>query len=185
MEKTLTRNELLSYLLDKAQNPFTTMEQKNDVKRVLMESNTMRGMNHLFLAKCYFDENPLFSISRKEAIRQATLAFQENNTGAYYYLFLLLKDSNPSKARNFLRLSASSGNPKAFLAMAKYQHDGILFEKNIDEAFKNYKIAASCSLYDGYFGMLLIASEKHDVELEKQIYKEALLKGFKLPGIIE
>ncbi len=185
MEKTLTRDELLYYLLEKARNPFTTIEQKNDVKRVLMESNTMRGMNHLFLAKCYFDENPLFQISRKEAIRQAVLAFQENNSGAFYYLYLLLKDSDPSKARNYLRLSAAYGNPKAYLDMAYYQHHGILFEKNEKEAYQNYSIAARCGLYDGYYGMFLLACEHHDVQLEKQIYHQAEENGFKLPGIIE
>ena len=54
MEKRLTRDELLNSFLRKAENPFTTMEQKNDIRRILMESNTMRGMNHLFLVKSRF-----------------------------------------------------------------------------------------------------------------------------------
>ena len=69
--------------------------------------------------------------------------------------------------------------------MAKYQHKGILFEKDLDKAFYNYSIAAKCGLYEGYFGMLLIASEKGDIELEKEIYKQALSHNFTLPGVIQ
>ncbi|MCR4698505.1 MAG: hypothetical protein K5762_03970 [Bacilli bacterium] len=186
MEKRLTRDELLNSFLRKAENPFTTMEQKNDIRRILMESNTMRGMNHLFLVKCYFDEEqPLFHISKKEAIRQAKLAYRENNRGAFYYLYLLLKDSDPVKARNYLNLACACGNPKAYLEKGRLQHRGILFEKNEKEAFKNYHIAALCSLADGYYGMLLLASELGDITLARQVYEEANKNGISLPGVVE
>ncbi len=186
MEKRLTRDELLNSFLRKAENPFTTMEQKNDIRRILMKSNTMRGMNHLFLVKCYFDEgNPLFHISKKEAIKQAELAYKENNRGAFYYLYLLLKDSDPVKARNYLRLACAYGNPYAYLEKGKLQHRGILFEKNEKEAFENYKIAAKCGMEDGYYGMLLLASEQGDITLAKEVYKDAMRNGISLPGVVE
>ena len=186
MEKRLTRDELLNSFLRRAENPFTTMEQKNDIRRILMESNTMRGMNHLFLVKCYFnEEQPLFHISKEEAIRQAKLAYRENNRGAFYYLYLLLKDSDHVRARNYLRLSCSCGNPQAYLEKAKLQHHGILFEENKEEAFSNYKIAAQCGLNDGYYGMLLLASEQGNIKLARQVYNEAKEHGVYLPGVVE
>lgn len=185
MEKQLTRDELLFSLLKKAKNPFTTMEQKNDVKRILMESSTMRGMNHLFLAKCYFEDKPLFNISKEEAIRQANLAYKENNTGAFFYLYKFAKDTHPSIARNYLRLACMYGNPYAYLELANLKKDGILFEKNLKEAFENYKMAAECNLKEGYFGMLLIASEKGNEELQKEIYQKAIKNNIELPGIIK
>lgn len=185
MEKKLTRDELLLSLLKKARNPFTTIEQKNDIKRILMESNTMKGMNHLFLAQCHFDDNPLFQVSEEEATRQALLAYKENNTGCFYYLYLLNKNRNEAKARNYLRLSCTYGNPRAYLEMAKLLHKGILFPKDRVASFNNYKKAARCNLEEGYFGMLLLASEDGSYELEKEIYEEAKKKGFILPGVIK
>lgn len=185
MEKHLTRNELFSTLLKKAKNPFTTIEQKNDIRRILMESTTMRGMNHIYLLKCHFDENPIFNISKKEAIHQANLAMKENNTDVFYYLYLLCKEDFPSRARNYLRLACTYGKPEAYLEIGRLKKEGILFEKNTEEAFESYRIAADCNLKEGYFGMLLIASEKQDYELEQQIYKEAIEKGIELPGIIK
>lgn len=185
MEKKLTRDELLVSLLKKARNPFTTIEQKNDIKRILMESNTMKGMNHLFLAQCHFEDNPLFQVDEEEAARQANLAYRENNTGCFYYLYLLNRDKNEAKARNYLRLSCTYGNPRAYLEMADLLHSGTLFEKDPDSAFKNYRIAAKCGLEEGYFGMLLLASESGRYELEKEIYEEAKKKGFTLPGVVK
>ena len=185
MEKTLTRDELLLSLLKKARDPFTTMEQKRDVKRIMMESTTMRGMNHLFLVQCYFQDHPLFHVTRKEALNQAYLAFRENNQGAYYYLYLLLKDEDQVRARNYLRLACTSGNPYAFLEMGKLQYRGELFPLNRKEAYQSFSMAAKCGLPDGYFYMLLIASEDHDVDLEKKIMEEARKAHIELPGVVE
>ncbi len=186
MEKRLTRDELLENLLQRASNPFTSMEQKTEIKKILMESTTMRGMNHLFLVRCYFnEENPLFFVTEDEALRQAHLALKENNTGAYYYLSLLYKDKDPTKARNYLRLSCYAKNPYAFLLLGKYRKEGILFEKDRKKAEECFRIAANCHLKEGYFQLLLMASEDHNIPKENGIYGEALFHGIKLPGVIE
>lgn len=185
MENKLPRNKLLSSLLVKASNPFTTIEQKLDVKRILMESVTMQGMNHIFLVQCHFEQNPLFYIDEKEAIRQALMAYKENNYRAFYYLYLLLKDKNPSRARAYLLLGCEFSDGKAFYEIANCYHEGSLFPKDIKLAYKYYSLAAKSGLKNGYYGMLLIAAESHDVELEKRIYQEAFKQGLVLPGVIE
>ena len=185
MEKKLPRNRLLSSLLVKASNPFTTMEQKLDIKRILMESVTMQGMNHIFLVKCHFDEKPLFHIDEKEALRQAFMAYKENNIGAFYYLFLLLKDRHPSRARQYLLLGCEYADPKAYQALGTCYHDGVLFHKDIKKAYEYFTLSAKSGVKDGYFGMLLIASEMGDVELERRIYREAMHDGVVLPGVVE
>ncbi len=185
MEKKLTRNRLLSSLLIKASNPFTSIEQKLDVKRILMESVTMQGMNHIFLVKCHFDERPLFHVDEKEALRQAFMAYKENNVGAFYYLFLLLKDRHPSRARQYLILGGEFGDPKAYLELGRCYHDGGLFKKDMGKAYDYFSMAAKSGLKDGYFGMLLIAAENHDIELERKIYLMALDCGVELPGVVE
>jgi TPR repeat protein len=185
MEKKLSRNELLSSLLRKAMDPFTTMEQKLDVKRILMESVTMQGMNHLFLVKCHFEEKPLFHVDEEEAYRQAMLAYKENNAGAFYYLYLLMKDKEPRRARNYLMLGCEFGDPKAYYAIAECYHHGNLFPKDPDKAYENYFLAAKSGIKEGYFGMLLLASEEGNEKLEMEIYEEAKEKGIVLPGVIK
>lgn len=186
MEKALSRDELLIQLLEKARNPFTTCEQKEDILTIMKDSSNFKGKNHIFLLQCYFNPvDPLFIIDEKEALRQGYLALKENNPYSCYYLYLLLKDKEPSKARNYLRLCCDSAYPEAYLEMAKCQHKGILFEENREKAFENYKKAAKCGLYEGYYGMFLMASEDGDYPLQKTIIEEAEKRGFHLPGIIE
>lgn len=185
MEKRLTRNELFDSLISKARNPFTTSEQKSDIKKILMESNTMNGLNHLFLVKCYFEEKPLFRISKEEAIKQANKAYNEHNSGIYHYLYLFSKDENPQRAKSYLLISCLYGYAKSYLEIANLYYKGILFEKNIDKAYENYKIASSCHLKEGYFGMLLIAVEKGDFNLQKEIIEKAKKDNIELPGIVE
>jgi TPR repeat protein len=185
MEKSLTKDELLISLISQAMNPFYTMEQKWMVKRVLAQSTTLHGRNHLFLISCYLSDTPLFHVSREEAIKQAHMALKEGNEAAYYYLFYLLKEENPSMARNYLRLACEKGYPKAHLEIAKQYHYGLIFEKNRKKAFHHYEIAAKCGLEDGYFGMLLMASEDKDIVKERNIYLSALIRGISLPGVVE
>jgi len=186
MEKRLTRNELLIGLLRIASNPFTSLEKKLEIKKILEDSSTMRGMNHLFLLRCHFEEeHPLFYVSEEEAFRQAKLALKENNRGAYYYLYLLYRSKDEVKARNYLRLSCDAKNPYAFLEMGKLQKEGILFEKDLEKASKNLTIAANCGLKEAYFQLLLMASEAHDIEKEKAIYIQAMFHQIYLPGIVE
>lgn len=185
MEKNLPRNELLLSLLKKASNPFTSMEQKLDVKRILMESVTMQGMNHLFLAQCHFDSNPLFYIDEKEALHQARLAYQENNPGAYYYLYLLLKEKKPMRAKSYLLLSCTAGNPKAYYELGKLYFHGELFKKDLDKAYENFSLAAKCNVKEGYFGMLLVSAIQGKIEQEKEVYQMAKENGIELPGVVE
>lgn len=186
MEKKLSREELLKRLLEIAIDPFTSVEQKHDIRKIMETSTNFKGKNHLFLVQCYFNEtDPLFTVTKAQALTQAKLAFKEHNLYSCYYLYLLLKDSEPVQARNFLRICCDNAFPNAYLEMAKCRHKGILFEKNDDIAFENYSKAALCGLEEGYYGMLLIASEKGDKEKTKVIYESAKKKGFILPGIVE
>ena len=186
MEKTLTRDELLLQLLQKAQNPFTTPQQMNDIKQVLLTSSNFQGKNHIYLLRCFFNEvEPLFLITEQGAIQQAYFALKENHPFSCYYLYKLLKDRDPVKARNYLRICVDYAYPEAYLEMAKCQHYGILFEQNRKSAFEYYKKAALCQRKEGYYGMLLMACEDGDTDLEEEIYKEAKKRGFLLPGIVE
>ena len=49
MEKALSRDELLIQLLEKARNPFTTCEQKEDILTIMKDSSNFKGKNHIFL----------------------------------------------------------------------------------------------------------------------------------------
>ena len=55
MEKALSRDELLIQLLEKARNPFTTCEQKEDILTIMKDSSNFKGKNHIFLLQCYFN----------------------------------------------------------------------------------------------------------------------------------
>ena len=101
MEKPLSREELFNGLLEKVRNPFTSDEQKNDIRRILISSSSFKGRNHLFLVECYLNpDNSFFYVSKKEAIQQAQLAIDEKNFKGHYYLHLLYQDTDPVKSRN-------------------------------------------------------------------------------------
>lgn len=186
MEKKLSRDELLYSLLKIAENPFTNIEQKRDIFRILKESSTMRGMNHLFLVNCYFNkEKAIFNVNREEAIFQAKLALKENNVGAFYFLYMLLKDTDVRKARCYLLLSAMYGNPKAHLSLGDHYLYGTLFERDLVKAEKHYTIAAECKEKDGYFKLLYIASLNNDIKKQNSIYEKAKENGIILPGIVK
>lgn len=186
MEKQISRNELLLRLLAIAKNPFTTCEQKFDVRKILENSSNFDGKNHIFLVQCYFSKtSPLFTVTKEEAIYQARLALKEKNLFSCYYLFLLLKDSNPTSARLYLRIAVDEGYPEAYLEIAKCYHYGIVFNQDKEKALDYYKKAALSNNQDGYYGLLYMYSENQEYNKEKQIYKEAISKGFNLPGVVE
>lgn len=185
MEKKISRNKILEHFLKQAKNPFISVEQKLDIKKILLTSDTMRGMNHLYLVRCYFSESSLFYISKEEAIKQAYLALQENNYGAFYYLYFLLKDIDFNKAKGYLILSAFYGNAKAHIELGKLYYDGLLVEKNFKKSYEHFKIASECHKKEGFFGMLLIASVQGDYELEQEIYNKAKEENIILPGIVK
>lgn len=185
MEKKLTQQELLENLIRTASQPFTTSEQRHDIKTVLENSSNFHGMNHLFLVSCYFEENPLFSISEGKALYQAGLALKEGNPIAYYYLYLLHKGKEEQKARIDLRMAVHYKVPQALLEMARLLEKGEMFPHNQNKAFQLYQQAAEKGETEAYYGMLLIASKNQDIEKAKQIYKEAKEKGISLPGVVE
>lgn len=185
MEKKLTQRELLNNLLKRAYDPFTTSEQQYDILHVLETSSNFRGMNHLFLCQCYFENHPLFHVSQGKALTQAYLALKEKNPIAYYYLYRLERYRDRQKARNFLRMAVVYNVPKACLEMGRCLRLGDLFEKDEKESFLHYQKASKLGEKDGYYWMLLLASQKHDIELERRIYQEAKLHGVFLPGVIE
>ena len=185
MEKKLTRDELLKNLIEQANDIFTTCEQKYDIRKILETSSNFKGKNHIFLVQCFFDkENPLFTVTEEQAIEQADLAFKEGNTFSCYYLALLLKDKNPVKARNYLRISCDCAFPQAYLEMAKCKHYGVLFLQDRKGAMEYYRKASLCGMKEGYEGMLKLYSEDGNYEAEKKVYDEALKKGIKLSGIV-
>ena len=186
MEKPLSREELFSGLLEKARNPFTSDEQKNDIKRILLSSSSFRGRNHLFLVECHLNPDiTYFSISKEVAIQQAELAIKEKNFKGHYYLHLLYQDIDPVKSRNHLRRACVYQMPIAFARRGYLLHEGILFEKNSEEAYKCFCQAALLKEKEGYFGRLVRQSEKGNVRAEKEVIRKAKEEGIILPGYIE
>lgn len=186
MEKQLSREELLRTLINRAIDPFSTCEQKNDIQRILEESDSFGGKNHIFLVQSYLrhDEN-IFKVDRKKAIDQAFLAMKEGNPYSCYFLFHLLKDTNPTMARNYLRLACDHAIPEAYLEIARCKHHGILFTMDRKGAFIYYQKAGISGLKEGYDGMLIMACEDHDIKLQNKVKGEALIHGFELMGTIE
>lgn len=185
MEKKLTQKELLRNLLKRADDPFTTSEQKYDIQHVLETSSNFQGMNHLFLAQCYFEDHPLFLISEGKALTQAYLGLKEGNPISYYYLYRLEKYRDRQKARNFLRMAVDYNVPKACLEMGRCLWRGDLFPKDEEEAFRCYQKAADLGEKEGYYYMLLLAASKHDIALERSVYEIAKKRQVHLPGVIE
>lgn len=186
MEKKLTRDELLIELIERANDIFTTAEQKYDIGQILENSSSFKGKNHLFLVQCYFNETEaLFSLTKKDAIKQALLAVKEGSDYGCFYLYQLWKDNKPVEARNALRICCDYGYPEAFLEMAKCKHYGILFEKDIDGAILYYKKAAMSGRKEGYEGEMKIYLELNMIDKEKEVYEEAKRNGIVLSGVIE
>ncbi len=186
MEKPLSRKELFNGLLDKVQNPFTSDEQKNDIKRILLSSSSFHGRNHLFLVECYLHpDNPYFYISKEEAIRQAELAIKEKNFRGHFYLHLLYQDIDEVKSRNHLRRACVYQVGAAYLRRGYLLHEGILFEKNRKLAYECFLQASYHHEKDGYFGRLVRKSEEGDLKGQKEIIRKAEEEGFSLPGYIE
>lgn len=186
MEKKLTREELLKELIEKAKDVFTTCEQKTDIQKILEESTNFRGKNHLFLARCYFhSEDALFPVSEEEALHQSYLALKEGANYAYFYLYFLLRDNEPVKARNYLRIACDCAYPDAYLEMADCKRKGKLFTRDREGALSYYRKAALSGRKEGYEGMMMLYLELGDIENEKKVYEEATEKGFVLSGVIE
>lgn len=186
MEKPLSREELFNGLLEKVRNPFTSDEQKNDIRRILISSSSFKGRNHLFLVECYLNpDNSFFYVSKKEAIQQAQLAIDEKNFKGHYYLHLLYQDTDPVKSRNHLRRACVYQRPKAYARRGHLLHDGILFEKNMEKAYEAFYQASRLHEPSGYFGRLLRQSEKGNLKGEMETIEKAKEDGIFLPGYIE
>lgn len=185
MEKKLTQKELLQNLIKTASNPFTTIEQKRDIQKVLEESSNFKGANHLFLVECYLNsQNPLFVISEAKAIAQTNKALKEHNVIGYYYLYILMRKRNPLRARTSLRMACEFKIARAWYALGKEYLSGDLFDKDRIRAFDAFERSAQLGDARGYVEMLLIAAEDGDYEKQKKILKRAEDKGVLLPGVV-
>lgn len=186
MEKPLSRQELFSNLLSKAQNPFTSDEQRDDIKRIFLSSDSFQGRNHLFLVKCYLNpDNSFFYVTKKEAIQQANLAIGEKNFRGHYYLHFLYRDMDETKSRNHLRRACVYQIPKAYSRRGYLLHEGILFDKNREKAYAAFRKASYLHEPRGYYGRLLRKSEDQDLKGQKEILEKAKEDGIFLPGYIE
>lgn len=183
MEKKLTPKELLRNLILSSNNPFTSTERLEDIKKVLLTSDNFCGINHLYMVKTYLQpESYPFTISKEEAIRQCDIALKEGNTIGYYYRYLL--SDNDVEKRKYLNLSVLNKYPKAYLEYARLHQLGIVYEKNLDKAYQYYKKAADSKLVEGYRGMMEIDIETGNKKQQVEDYEEAEKKGFHLPGIV-
>lgn len=185
MEPGIEKDRLLTILIDQARDVFISVEKRADLLKVLKESNSFNGKNHIFLLTCYFDENPTFIISKQEAINQAQLAIKEGSGIGYYYLYNLYKDDQPSQARNCLRLAVDIGYSIAILQLAKCYHFGQTFQKDEKLAEKYYKIACKLDEPDAYFYLLMLYCQQGDKQKAEELYIYGLSRGFDLPGIVE
>lgn len=185
MEPGIEKDRLLTILIDQARDVFITVEKKADLLRVLKESDSFNGKNHIFLLTCFFDDNPTFLISKEEAINQAQLALKEGSGIGYYYLYKLYKDEDKSKARNCLRMAVDIGYSIAILELAKCYHFGTTFAKNEALAEKYYKISCKLGEADAYFYLLMLYCQQGNKEKAEELYIYGLSRGFDLPGIVE
>lgn len=184
MEKKLTKKELLSNLLTSAQDPFSSTEKVMDIKRILADSNSFDGTNHLLLVEAFLKPMDYpFPMTKKEAEEQANLAIKEGNHFGYYYLYLLSNDAQ--EKRKCLEIASFYGYMQAVLEIAKCYHIGYLFEKNLEKAYTYYSLAANKGERKGYIGMIEIDADLGNKEKQKQDYLKAQEAGFSLPGVIE
>lgn len=184
MEKKLSQKSLLRNLLLTSMDPFCTIEKIHDIQEILEDSTAFEGINHLILVQTYFDSTLYpFSVSKEKAIQQANAAIKDGNKAGYYYLYLL--SDKDSDRRNNLNIAVFYNYPEAYLSYAKHLQKGDLYDKDLQKAYTYYQSAAQNGLVDGYMGMLEIDIERNDQEQQKKDYKEALEKGFKLPGTIQ
>lgn len=185
MEQKIEKDKLLTILLDQAKDAFLPYEKKADILKILKTSDSFNGKNHIFLVDCYFDDDPIFLISREEAFNQANLALKEGNNFAYYYLYKLNKDQDEVEARNCLRFAVDHGYSKAYLEMARCCHLGEIFEKSIDQAIFYYKKACHTGEQDAYFYLCLLYAQLGETKKEEELYLYGLSRGFNLPGVVE
>lgn len=183
MEKKLTSKELLRNLIVSANDPFATVERLEDIKKVLSTSKNFAGINHLILAKSYFEDNITpFKLTEEEVKKQCELAIEEGNQIGYFYLYKLAKTD--VERRKYLNISIYTNYAPAYLEYAKLHHKGDIYQKDLNKAYQYYRKAANSGLEDGYFGMIMIDIETNNLKKQKEDYEEAKRKGFKLPGIV-
>ena len=186
MERKLSSKQLLRNLLLAARDPFSSESKIKDIKKILATSNSFQGINHLVLVKTYFSKDLFpFYVTKEEAYEQADLAIKDNNYNGYYYLYLLyLEDENFDKARNALNAAAAYYVESALLEIARLKKEGIIYEKNIDDAIKYYLEACKLGSREAYFSLQLLYTEIGDYKKAKEVYNEAEDKGIKLLGVV-
>lgn len=187
MEKQLTRKELLENLIQQLQDPFCTLEKYDDIRTILLTSDTFFGLNHLFLAKLFIeDDAPFLNIDEEEARKQLELAIKEGNKNAYYFFYLFYKKTGDyTKARNYLRISYDLSFPDALMAMGKESMEGGLFQKDMAFAYACFRKAILAGKKEGYYYLVLIDTMAGNTQKAKDDYQKAMADGYFLPGVIE
>lgn len=187
MEKPLTRKELLSHLIQQAEDPFCTTQELQDLRNILFQSDTFSGMNHLYLVSLYLKKDfSLFSVSTEEAIHQCERALKEGNKRAYFYFYRIYKDLEEwQKARNNLRLSCDFKDKEGYLWMGKELLSGDLLPKDERQALSFFEKAILAGEKEGYDQLLLYHLQKGDIEKAKEILSRAREDQHPLPGVVE
>lgn len=185
MDKKLSSKALLIYLIKKAYDPFCTADSYQDIKSILFHSNNFHGMNYLYLAESYIEDDfSLFKISQEQAIHFCKKALKEDNPYGYYCLYkIYLKANDLKKARIFLRLSCSSSITEAYLEMGKNYQEGFLFSKDYKKAENYYLKALYLGNKESYFYLLLLALKERKTEKAYKIYSIAEKDNYRLPGV--
>ncbi len=185
MEKKLTYTELLENLINSAKDPFCDSNKFYDIRNILMTSSNFKGLNHLYLAELYLQDDDTFGIDEKEALNQIELAMDENNLNAYFSAYRYYrKTNNDPNARNYMRISLDLGLAPAYFEMGKLLKEGTLFRQDREKAAEYFHRSAEAGITDGYFELLSMAVEDGDGYKADEIIKEAKENGIDLPGVV-
>ncbi len=185
MEKRLTYKELLENLINSARDPFCDSGKFYDIRNILLTSSNFKGLNHLYMAEMFLQDDTIFNVDEKEALNQIDLAMKEKNINAYYSAYRYYRKINDEpNARNYMRISLDLGLANAYFEMGNLLKDGILFRQDREKAAEYYQRAAEAGVKDGYFQMLILAVEDGDEYKANQIIKEAEKQGISLPGVV-
>ncbi len=185
MEKKLTYRELLENLITSARDPFCDSNKFYDIRNILMTSSNFKGLNHLYLAETYLQDDNTFNIDKEEALNQINMAMRESNKNAYFmaYRYYRKTEDDPN-ARNFMRISLDLGLANAYFEMGNLLKDGILFEQDREKAAEYYERAGEAGVKDSYFQLLILAIEDGDNDKAQAVVKEAEEHGVTLPGVV-
>lgn len=185
MEKEIPSIDKLKAMLRRAANPFTASYQIASIRSVLNGSSAFKGVNHLFLVDCFFQDKPVFSVSEKEALEQCELALKDGNKISYYYLYLLLKNKDSNTAINDLLLACEISYPKALFEYGFLLYKGETVKQDYKLAKQYFEKAIAGGIKKAYFYLLMIAEKERDYEEAESIYQRAMNDDYYLPGTVK